>query len=524
MVLSSLGRLIAGAVAFLLVAGGPAIAEKRYALVIGNNAYANISSLQKAVNDAQAVGEVLGEIGFAVTRLENATKAEMSRAIGSLEQAIAPGDTVFFFFAGHGIDISGTNFLLPSDVPAPVDASGRRQPTRTIRDASFNASEVLASLKERGAGVVIAVFDACRESFNEEGYRSLGSPTRGLARMDPARGMFIMFSAGAKQLALDRLRNDNHPNSVFTRTLVPLLKEPGLSLVEVAKQLQPRVEALAAQVDHVQTPAYYDEIRGHFYLVKGGRTDQPIRPVAIAPPPAALSVPDPCAGAHEHWKSAEAMGSKSAVQDHLARFPNCSFAGLARMKLAALDQPPPPPDPCAGASDHWRSAEIMGSRSALQDHLTRFSGCNFAGLARAKLAALDQAPPPPPPPVTTGSLPSLPAPDSSVCRGAGSLWDFSGTTVYLQGTGDSPARRFYLCQGARAGSLLFSGRRSGDRYTGTAYVQNRCGSFPYDVAGSVSNGHRTVVISGRRPVVDESTCKVSGHNEARLEFHYRSRN
>src|SRR5262249_2336432 len=155
-----------------------------------------------AVNDARAVGAALGEIGFSVTLSENASKLDMSRALGALEQAIVPGDTVFLFFAGHGIDIAGANYLLPADVPAPVDRDGRRLPVRAFRDSSFNAAELLSSLQQRGAGTVIAVFDACREPFDDEGKRSLGLD-RGLARMEPAAGMFIMFSAGAKQLALD---------------------------------------------------------------------------------------------------------------------------------------------------------------------------------------------------------------------------------------------------------------------------------------------------------------------------------
>ena len=85
--------------------------------------------------------------------------------------------------------------------------------------------------------------------------------------MDPAEGMFVLFSAGQGQSALDRLSDtDENPNSVFTRTLLKELEEPGLSMVQVAKRTQAQVKELAAKVDHVQVPAYYDQIVGDLYL------------------------------------------------------------------------------------------------------------------------------------------------------------------------------------------------------------------------------------------------------------------
>ena len=95
--------------------------------------------------------------------------------------------------------------------------------------------------------------------------------TRGLARMDPTEGMFVLFSAGQGQSALDRLSdNDADPNSVFTRTLLAEMEVPGQSMVQIAKKTQAKVRALAAKVDHVQVPAYYDQIVGDLYLSSEG--------------------------------------------------------------------------------------------------------------------------------------------------------------------------------------------------------------------------------------------------------------
>lgn len=457
-----------------------AIAAKRIALVVGIDKYSNLGSgnqLQKAVNDARAIGGALREIGFEAAVLENPTRAQMSQAIGTIEQSIGSGDTVFFFFSGHGVDFGGANYLLPGDVPSPVDAQGRRLPPRAFRDASFNASEVLASFQERGAGTVIAVFDACREAFGEEAGRSLGV-RGGLAEMRPSQNMFILFSAGAKQTALDRLSNvDPDPNSVFTRSLLPILKEPGRSLVSMAKALQPRVSSLAMTVNHVQNPAYYDQIEGEYYLVpcvagKGfGRVcPDPVLPSSQLPPP-----PDPCANALAHWKSVESIGTKEAFVTHINSFPNCPYAELARLRIVILTTPTQP---------------------------------------------------------TPAPSPSPDPGDASICNAPGSMWVVDGSSVILKGTGGSPARKFYYCrpgssasvEGAVAGNLLFSGQRQGNSYAGTAYVNaGRCGRFSYSVTGSLFNGEEGVTLYGSRPVVDLSSCKITSYRSSELKLSYRQR-
>jgi hypothetical protein len=90
--------------------------------------------------------------------------------------------------------------------------------------------------------------------------------------MIPPEGTFIMFSAGAGQLALDRLGSDDKsPVSVFTRVFLPLLEAPGLSLVDIAKETQSEVRSLARTVGHDQTPAYYDQIVGNVFVSSGSK-------------------------------------------------------------------------------------------------------------------------------------------------------------------------------------------------------------------------------------------------------------
>ena len=186
----------------------------------------------------------------------------MSRALVELESKIESGDTALIYFAGHGFAVDGTNYLLPVDVPAAGPGE-----EGLVRDASFAASGLSDRLQEKGAATVILILDACRDNpFALPGKRSIGL-TRGLSRMDPAEGMFVLFSAGQGQSALDRLSDtDENPNSVFTRTLLKEMEEPGHSMVQIAKRTQSQVKELAAKVDHVQVPAYYDQIVGDLYL------------------------------------------------------------------------------------------------------------------------------------------------------------------------------------------------------------------------------------------------------------------
>ncbi len=258
-------RIVIGAFA-LLLATPPAEAAKRIALVIGNNAYENVPKLMKAVNDANAVSKELATLGFEVVTADDVGRRAMSRALVELEGKVAPGDTALIYFAGHGFAIDGNNYLLPVDVPL----AGPGEEGLVI-DAAFAASRLADRLQEKGAATVILILDACRDNpFAIKGKRSLGNE-RGLARMDPAEGMFVLFSAGQGQSALDRLSDaDENPNSVFTRTLLVEMAIPGELMVQIAKKTQAKVRELAAKVDHVQVPAYYDQIVGDLYLAPEG--------------------------------------------------------------------------------------------------------------------------------------------------------------------------------------------------------------------------------------------------------------
>ena len=180
--------------------------------------------------------------------------------MAAIPERIEPGDEVAFFFAGHGIEIAGQNYLLPRDVPKPESGEAA-----LVKNESLSVTQLLADLEAEEPRVSLVILDACRDNpFAAEGTRSVGG-TRGLARVEAPEGSFVMYSAGTGQAALDRLSdNDENPNSVFTSSLVPLIKTPGLPLQEVALKVREQVVALANSVGHKQTPAYYDQVIGRF--------------------------------------------------------------------------------------------------------------------------------------------------------------------------------------------------------------------------------------------------------------------
>jgi len=249
--------------ASLLAFAEPAHAQKRVALVIGNNDYKNVPKLQKAVNDARTMGETLKQLGFSVMVAENQTRQAFSETLLAFDKAVSAGDTAFFFYAGHGFEIAGQNFLLPTDVPAASEGQ-----EELVRDASVLADRIIERLQNKKARTAILVFDACRNNpFERSGTRAVAGGG-GLAPMTQLpEGVFSVFSAGPRQTALDRLsNNDDNPNSVFTRIFAKELLQPGQNLVQVAQRTRRVVSEMAETVSHKQIPVYFDQMVDDVFL------------------------------------------------------------------------------------------------------------------------------------------------------------------------------------------------------------------------------------------------------------------
>ena len=281
------------------IAATPAAAEKRIALSIGNDLYPNLGpdrQLKKAVNDAGTIADSLKALGFEVIVGTNLGRQAMIDKLAEFTARLQPGDTAAVFFAGHGVAISGVNYLIPSDVPAVTEGAEAR-----VRGASIAEPDLIAELQAKSVRVALLVIDACRDNpFPRAAGRSIGN-TRGLADAKPARGIFTLYSAGIGQTALDRLSgNDPAHNSVFTRVFAEQMKRPELHLGDLAVEVRERVAELALKATdgggqpapHEQTPAYYDQTLGGRIYLAGRSPDNAVREPVAAPTVLAAKPPE----------------------------------------------------------------------------------------------------------------------------------------------------------------------------------------------------------------------------------------
>lgn len=244
---------------------GDAAAQNRVAFVIGNDRYLEVAPLGKTVADAVAVAGRLTELGFRATRVTDAGRREMNLAVAEFAARLQPGDTALVFYAGHGVEIDGENYLLPADILVPTGVGAGH-----IEAESLALSRLLERIRATGARTTLALIDACRDNpFVARSGRSTGS-ARGLCRVAAPEGTFVVFSAGAGQQALDRLNEqDEGVNSVFTRSLLPRIGKPGLELRDLVSEVRLEARDLALSENHALFPACYHEPLGALYFSGG---------------------------------------------------------------------------------------------------------------------------------------------------------------------------------------------------------------------------------------------------------------
>lgn len=319
------------AILIVFISASASYAKKRVALIIGNNNYANVTKLEKAENDASSLASTLKGLGFNIILKKNLNRRSFNKSLQSFYSQLKPGDEALFFFAGHGVEIRGQNYLLPTDVP-----NAKPGQESFVKGESIGVNRVLQEIGRRKVRLSILILDACRNNpFKKSGTRSLGR-TRGLGTMEaPPEGTFILYSAGFGQAALDRLSdNDPHPNSVFTRSLVPMLTKPGLKLSDAARNLRRKVMQLASTVSHEQRPAYYDEVLGDFYFTPPlvGNSEV-VRPPQTVVRPGVL--PD-VGGACGVWPQIATTATYAQVDAFLTECKTGIYATLAKARLKEL--------------------------------------------------------------------------------------------------------------------------------------------------------------------------------------------
>ncbi|ACA16115.1 peptidase C14 caspase catalytic subunit p20 [Methylobacterium sp. 4-46] len=308
----------------LCLSAAAARAERRLAFVVGVNAYANLPQgmqLERAVRDAETVADALQSLDFRVARLtREATLTGFLTAFGAFTREVEPGDTVLFYFAGHGVALDGVNYLIPADIPS-LAAGGEG----VVRKLALAEADIIQDIQSRGARVTILVIDACRDNpFPKAGSRTLGAP-RGLAFKEPPQGVFSLYSAGAGQQALDRLPgSDPSPNSVFTRVFAAELRKPGTSLVDLGETVREEVAALARRANHDQIPAVYNQVLGARRIMLAGARAEPPAPAA----PRADEIA---------WRFLKTSTDPEALRSFVAQFGDSPLRAEAQARLAEIE-------------------------------------------------------------------------------------------------------------------------------------------------------------------------------------------
>ncbi len=340
------GALLSGSPGSAWAKGG---SDKRVALVIGNADYKN-APLANPVHDAKDMAAALRSVGFDVIEKVDASQKEMNRAIARFGEKLTRDSVAIFYYAGHGLQVRGKNYLIPVDAEITGENS--------IRAETVDVDAVLDQLGASDLSVVI--LDACRNNPFERRFRSLAG---GLAQMDAPKGTLIAYSTAPGKTAFD----GEGRNGLYTLELLKEIRKIGLTVETVFKNVR---RSVARTTSDQQIPWESSSLTGDFYF-NPVVASMPPSPTAAAPAPvpqaAASGVrtmdPDAATGVapstrlsqeDELWKAAAATASTMGYEAYLAEYPAGRYASAARLRLASLrpttDRVPAPPAPARSES------------------------------------------------------------------------------------------------------------------------------------------------------------------------------
>jgi uncharacterized caspase-like protein len=311
-------RWILAAAALLLVSE-PALAEKRVALVLGNSAYQNVAPLANPANDAAKMAATLKDAGFdVVDSRRDLPAAETRRALRDFADRARDADIAVVYYAGHGIEVDGSNYLIPVDAKLERDTD--------IYDEAFSLDRILIAI-EPARKLRLVILDACRDNpFSKKMKRTVATRAvgQGLAKVEPSSpNVLIAYSAKAGSTAAD----GDGTNSPFTIALAHHLTTPGLDVRRAFGFVRDEV---LKTTGNRQEPFVYGSLGGE---------DVPLVPApARAAPAAAPATPalSAQAEARRDYELALQVGNKSALNAFLAQYPDGFYASLAKLQLEKI--------------------------------------------------------------------------------------------------------------------------------------------------------------------------------------------
>ena len=248
-------------------------AKPRVALVVGNAKYdAAIGPLRNSVNDAKAVSKTLRGLGFTVIEEHNVSRDDLLKAVASFRGKIKDAEVALFYYAGHGISVAGSNYLIPIKSAYQPEGADNLTLRMLAETKLFNAEQVVAEMSAAGARCNLVILDACRNTPLARNTRTRDATARGgLTEMKPPAGSLIAFATDAGHTAQD----GGGTNGLYTGELLKHLQTPGLTIEQVFKRTRAGVMAQSAGA---QIPAEYSRLVGEDIYLAGPAATSPATP------------------------------------------------------------------------------------------------------------------------------------------------------------------------------------------------------------------------------------------------------
>src|SRR3979411_2246710 len=314
--------------AAFLASANAALADKRIAFVVGNSAYKNVAVLPNPALDAKSMAKLLRNVGFEVVEDANLSRDKMTEKLLEFGKKAQGADVALFFYAGHGIAINGTNYLLPVDADLKSEMDVKLCSPLNI---NTTLEQTMSDAK-----VKLVFLDACRDNpfagkiKSNSATRSL-SVQSGLAEMKSSEGTLIAFATGPGQTALD---GEVGTNSPFTRALMANIASPGVEIQQAMTRVRAQVNE---ETSKNQLPWGHTNLIGSVYLnpvagAAGVQAEAPNTPAVAAGPVSEVEL--------EFWRSMKDSNKPEELNAYLTNYPNGTFKAIALARIAALQDGP----------------------------------------------------------------------------------------------------------------------------------------------------------------------------------------
>ncbi len=290
-------------------------AETRLALVIGNGTYTNAPPLKNPPNDARDMAATLKTLGFDVTSGINIDQREMKRLIREFGQKLKAGGSGLFYYAGHGVQSNGRNYLIPVEADIQSEAE--------VEDSSVDVNLVLKYMDEAQNGLNIVILDACR---NNPFARSFRSASNGLAQVDAPTGTLIAYATAPGRVASD----GTGENGLYTSELLKKVRVPGLSATEMFMRVRAEV---MQQTNNKQVPWEASSLVGAFYFNASLKRSED-SPMGRTSNETKI---DRTAVEREYWETIRSSNDGQDYRDYLESYPNGAYVAIARAKLRQIE-------------------------------------------------------------------------------------------------------------------------------------------------------------------------------------------